>query len=104
MEIQELIKKLNDNTIAKNKKRKQEEKAIYYEKLNKIKKEVERAINAGDTSIIVEGFDMKIFAEKFFNNSTVCCSGDCITQYLIEINEKGLRKLEKELEKEGIKE
>ena len=46
---------------------------------------------------------MKIFAEKFFNNSTVYCSGDCITQYLIEINEKGLRKLEKELEKEGIK-
>lgn len=47
---------------------------------------------------------MKIFAEKFFNNSRCWCSGDCITQYLIEINEKGLRKLEKELEKEGIKE
>lgn len=103
MEIQELIKKLNDNNIAKNKKRKQEEKAIYYQKLKEMKKEVESSINDGDTCIIVEGFDMKIFAEKFFNNSEVCCSGDCITQYLIEINEKGLRKLEKELEKEGVK-
>lgn len=104
MDIQELIKKLNDNTIAKNKKRKQEEKTRYYEKLNELKKEVERVINDGGTNIIVKGVDIKIFAEKFFNNSTVCCSGDCITQYLIEINEKGLRKLEKELEKEGIKE
>ena len=78
--------------IAKNKRRKQEEKARYNQKLIEMKKEVERAVNDGDTSIIVKGFDMKIFAEKFFNNSEVCCSGDCITQYLIKINEKGFNK------------
>lgn len=103
MQVEKLIKKLNNNNIALNKKRKQEEKAIYNQKLNKLKKEVERAINNGGTSIIVEGYDMQIFAKRFFKNSEVFCSGDCITQYRIEINEKGLRKLSKELLEERSK-
>ena len=104
MRIEELIKKLNYNNIEKNKERKQQEKEEYGRKLNDIKRNVEQSLNEGYTGIVVEGYCMKEFAERYFKNSRVCCSGDCITQYYIEINEKGLRKLEKDLLEKGKEE
>ena len=100
MRVEELIKKLNYNNIEKNKERKQQEKEEYERKLNEIKRNVEQSLNEGYTGIVVEGDCMKEFAERYFKNSRVCCSGDCY----IEINEKGLRKLERDLLEKGKEE
>lgn len=89
--------KIEDN---KRKKRKQE----YIEDLRNLKEKVEEALNEESIYIYVDGYWEEKFARNFFNNSEVWRAGDCVTGYVVTLNEMGLKKLYKEINKYELEE
>lgn len=70
-----------------------------YLELKKIYDEVESSLKQGHINILVKGKDSKDLAKKYFSNWWVGCSGDCTTEYILEMTESGIIKLEKDYKK-----
>lgn len=99
MTLEEKIKLLRKNTFEEYKKRQYDKIKDKYYYSKKLYEEVESSLKQGHVRVIVEGEDERIEAEKYFDGTRVACSGDCITQYSLELNEKGIIKLEKDYNK-----
>lgn len=97
-----LLDKLN--MLSKNKKeyeKKYKIEKLYdkYQDLKRIYNEVESSLKQGHVNILVRGTSDRDLAKKYFSNCWVGCSGDCITSYVLEMTESGIRKLEKDYNK-----
>ena len=97
--IDDILDKFYKNKIKIENDKREEKKQEYIEDLEKLKNKVEKALDKGSIYIYVEGYWEEKFAKEFFNNSEITCSGDCITTYCHTINENGLKKLYKEIDK-----
>lgn len=89
------------NMLAKNKREQEKRKRVealveQYEDLKKLYNEVESSLKQGYTRIVVRGEDEKKVAKRYFSDCWVGCSGDCITNYVLEMTEKGISKLERD--------
>lgn len=90
--------------LSKNKKVREKEykiEKIYnkYQDLKKIYDEVESSLKQGYVNIVVVGRDQRDLAKKYFSNCWIGCSGDCVTNYVLEMTESGIVKLEKDYKK-----
>lgn len=94
-----ILRQFYKNKIEIENDEKERKKQEYIEDLIQLKEKVEKALDRKSIYIYVEGYWEERFAKQFFNNSEITCSGDCITTYCITINENGLKKLYKEIDK-----
>ena len=102
--LNELIKKLYTNKASIVEEENEERLLRYIDDLNELKSKVLEALNVlHNDYFIVNGENDKDLAYKFFRNYTEHGSWRYETTYMININEKGLRKLDKELKKYNLK-
>ena len=99
MNLLDKINLLNKNIKARDKRFEMEKIRDNYKNLEKIYKEVENSLERGHVNIVVVGEDEKKLAKKYFSNCWIGCSGDCITNYVLEMTEQGITKLEKDYKK-----
>lgn len=101
--LNELIKKLYTNKASIAEEEIEERLLRYIDDLNKLKSKVLEALNVlHNDYFIVNGENDKNLAYKFFRNYNPHGSWRYETTYIININEKGLRKLDKELKKYNL--
>lgn len=101
--INELIKKLYTNKTLIAEEKAEERLLEYIDDLNELKSKVLEALNVlhNDYFIVNGEHEIKL-AYKFFRNYNSNGSWHYETTYIIDINEKGLRKLDKELKKYNL--
>lgn len=101
--INELIKKLYTNKTLIAEEKAEERLLRYIDDLNELKSKVLESLNVLHNEYFeVDGEHDKKFAYKFFGNYVAHGSWHYETTYIIDINEKGLRKLDKELKKYNL--
>lgn len=101
--LNELIKKLYTNKISIAEEEFEERLLRYIEGLKELKSNVLEALNIYHNDyFIVNGEINRKLAYKFFGNYKPHGSWHYETTYLIQINKKGLRKLDKELKKYNL--
>ncbi len=101
--IEKLIKKLQTNKNLIQKKESDEKLSKYIDELQELKKNVEEALNKYERcTFSVVGTDKKDFARIFFENYKEWGSWTYQPNYIFEIKEKGLKKLDKELKKYNL--
>lgn len=99
MNILDKINLLSKNKKARDERYKIEKLYEKYQSLKRIYDEVESSLKQGHVNIVVTGFSDRDLAKKYFSNCWVGCSGDCITNYVLEMTESGIVKLEKDYNK-----
>lgn len=99
MNIVDKINLLSKNKKARDEKNKKEKLYNRYQDLKRIYDEVESSLKQGYVNIVVTGFNDRDLAKKYFSNCWIGCSGDCITNYVLEMTESGIVKLEKDYNK-----
>ena len=102
--IDTILNKFYKNKIKNENDKKEKRKQEYIENLENLKMKVEEALNEERIYIYVKGYWEEKFARSFFNNSEITCCGDCETGYSVSINEVGLKKLYKEIDKYKLEE
>lgn len=101
--LKQLIEKLytNKETIAMEEL--EERISTYIYKLKELKSSVVEALNTNKKDyFILDGEEKKVFASKFFKNYKENGSWHYQTTYVIYIDEKGLKLLDKELKKYNL--
>ena len=99
MDNLKLIEKLRKNKEDKLVNRLLKNRLNYLETLEFIEREIEKEINEGETTIAVCKTDHIRICKHFFGNATQYCYGDGTHWHRVDITEKGIKKLERELEK-----
>ena len=94
-----LIEKLRKNKEDKLVNKLVENKLNYLEILEFIEREIEKELNEGETTIAVCKRNHIQICKQFFGNATQYCFGDGTHWHRVDITEKGIKKLERELEK-----
>lgn len=94
-----LIEKLRKNKEDELTRRLLENRFNYLEELEFIQREIERELNEGETTIAVCKTNHIRICKQLFGNATQYCYGDGLHWHRVDITEKGIKKLEKELKK-----
>lgn len=101
--INELIKKLYTNKTLIAEEKAEERLLRYIDDLNELKSKVLESLNVlHNDYFVVDGEHDKKFASKFFKNYKENGSWHYQTTYVIDIDEKGLKLLDKELKKYNL--
>ena len=101
--LKQLIEKLYTNKETIDREELEERISIYIYKLKKLKTSVVEALNTDKNDyFILNGEEEKSFASKFFKNYKENGSWHYQTTYVIDIDEKGLKLLDKELKKYNL--
>lgn len=101
--INELIKKLYTNKISIAEEEFEERLSRYIDDLKELKSKVLGALNTDKKDyFILDGEEKKVFASKFFKNYKRHGSWHDQATYVIYIDEKGLKLLDKELKKYNL--
>lgn len=94
-----LIEKLRKNKEDKLVSKLLKNKLNYLEALEFIQREIEKELNEGETTIAVCKTNHIRICKQLFGNATQYCFGDGVHWHRVDITEKGIKKLERELEK-----